>query len=126
MYVSIVRRMAWPTRNWNAAIVSPPGKLVPNGSPSHQPVPYALDVIVERHPVAIGAGIVLAEPGILDDRQVADGRSDDLGGLPGPGVLAADQHVGVDLAADRQAVAKPFGLLAPQCAKVPYTCADHR
>ena len=26
-------------RNWNAAMVSPPGKLVPNGS-SHQPTPY--------------------------------------------------------------------------------------
>ena len=77
----------------------------------------ALDVIVETHPVAVRAGIVLAEAGVLGDGQVAQGRGDDLGGLVSPGILAADQDVGLHLAADRPSIAEPFGLLTTEFGK---------
>ena len=47
--------------------------------------PVALDEVAEREPVAVGAGVVLAESRLLDDRQ-AQHRSDDLGGLDRPRV----------------------------------------
>ena len=41
-------------------------------------------------------------------------RSDDLGRLPGPRVLAADQHIGATSPLTDQAISEAFGLLTTQ------------
>jgi hypothetical protein len=100
-------------------MVSPPGKLIENGSPCHQPTPNSelLEVLVEPHAVAVGAGVVLPEALFLHDRQATQGRRDDLRRLPGPRVVAGDQHVGGDLARRRQAFAEPLRLQPAEIGK---------
>jgi len=78
------------------------------------PTAVSLDVVVEAHPIAIWPRIMFAESRILDHRQVAKGMGDDLGGLAGPGILAGDQDISLDLVADRKSISQPFGLLAAE------------
>ena len=74
----------------------------------------AVEVGLEAHAVEVRAGIVLPDLRIDGDRQLAERRGDDLGGLDGPGEVAGDQHVGRDLAGAGQPLGQGLGLLAAQ------------
>jgi hypothetical protein len=57
---------------------------------------------------------VLAETGVFHNGEITECGGDDLGRLSGSGVLAANQDIGLDFAADEPAITQPFCLLATQ------------
>ncbi len=69
--------------------------------------PVAIDEVAERQPVTVGPGVVLAEPGLDDDRQ-AEHRRDDLSGLDRPRIGAGVQRGRRDLAGLGQPIAQPL------------------
>ncbi len=86
----------------------------------------ALDVLLERHAVDLGAGVVFAETRIDLDGWGAERGSDRLCGLDGAREVARDQDVGGEFQRRRKSFAQAFGLTASELGQATASCGTRR